>query len=171
MANKTNIGIGAVITLLIAVYFGIDLQPNKIENASSYDLAVQQQKPSADISAIDRSISSVKDDTARIAQAFAQQQSNIQVHTSGQVKAILRDDNEGSRHQKFILKLQNGQTVLVAHNIDLSPRIQNLQKGDTVEFYGEYEYSQQGGVIHWTHLDPNKHHIDGWLRHNGQIYQ
>ena len=114
---------------------------------------------------------SVKDDTAKIAQAFAQQQSNVQVHTSGQVKAILRDDNEGSRHQKFILKLQNGQTVLVAHNIDLSPRIQNLQKGDTVEFYGEYEYSQQGGVIHWTHLDPNKRHTDGWLKHNGQIYQ
>ena len=171
MANKTNIGIGAVITLLIAIYFGIDLQPNKVENPSSYDVAVQQQKPSTETSATDHSISSVKDDTARIAQAFAQQQSNVQVHTSGQVKAILRDDNEGSRHQKFILKLQNGQTVLVAHNIDLSPRIQNLQKGDTVEFYGEYEYSQQGGVIHWTHLDPNKRHTDGWLKHNGQIYQ
>ena len=171
MANKTNIGIGVVITLLIAVYFGIDLQSNKVENASSYDVAVQQQKPSTETSATDHSTSSVKDDTAKIAQAFAQQQSNVHVHTSGQVKAILRDDNEGSRHQKFILKLQNGQTVLVAHNIDLSPRIQNLQKGDTVEFYGEYEYSQQGGVIHWTHLDPNKRHTDGWLKHNGQIYQ
>ncbi|CAM2846682.1 DUF3465 domain-containing protein [Acinetobacter celticus] len=171
MANKANIGIGVVITLLIAVYFGIDLQSNKVENASSYDVAVQQNKPSTKNSATDHSISSVKDDTAKIAQAFAQQQSNVQVHTSGQVKAILRDDNEGLRHQMFILKLQNGQTVLVAHNIDLSPRIQSLQKGDTVEFYGEYEYSQQGGVIHWTHLDPNKRHIDGWLKHNGQIYQ
>ena len=99
MANKTNIGIGAVITLLIAVYFGIELQSNKVENPSSYDVAVQQQKPSTETSATDHSISSVKDDTAKIAQAFAQQQSNVQVHTSGQVKAILRDDNEGSRHQ------------------------------------------------------------------------
>jgi hypothetical protein len=50
------------------------------------------------------------------------------------VKAILRDDNEGSRHQKFILSLDNGLTVLVAHNIDLAPRIDHLRKGDRVEF-------------------------------------
>lgn len=51
--------------------------------------------------------------------------------------ALLKDDNEGSRHQKFILELSTGQTVLVAHNIDLALRIQNIQKGDQVEFFGE----------------------------------
>ena len=61
---------------------------------------------------------------------------------------LLKDDNEGFRHQKFILELSSGQTVLVAHNIDLAPRIQNIQKGDQVEFFGEYEYSDKGGVIH-----------------------
>ncbi|CAM4100819.1 DUF3465 domain-containing protein [Acinetobacter pragensis] len=173
MANKTNIGIGAVIALLAAAYFGIDLQHNKMEQSASPHVSEEQlpaevkvQHDSAQIQQHQR-----QDDTAKIAQAFAQQQSNVQVQASGQVKAVLRDDTEGSKHQKFILKLSNGQTVLVAHNIDLSPRIQNLQKGDMVEFYGEYEYSGQGGVIHWTHLDPNKRHEDGWLKHDGKIYQ
>ncbi len=63
-----------------------------------------------------------------ISDAFAQHQSHIQVQTSGKVKAVLADDHEGSRHQKFILSLGNGLTVLVAHNIDLAPRIEHLKK-------------------------------------------
>lgn len=103
--------------------------------------------------------------------AFEQKKSNLQVQGAGQVKAVLPDDNQGSRHQKFILRLENGQTVLIAHNIDLSPRLQGLQKGDRVEFYGEYEYTPKGGVIHWTHRDPKGRHLNGWLKFNGSIYQ
>lgn len=84
---------------------------------------------------------------------------------------MLADDNNSSRHQKFILQLQKGLTVLVAHNIDLSSRIDGLQKGDAVEFYGEYEYSEKGGVIHWTHHDPQQRHVDGWLKYKGRTYQ
>lgn len=106
-----------------------------------------------------------------IRKAYDAKLSNVQVQSIGRVKAVLRDDNEGSRHQKFILALDNGLTVLVAHNIDLAPHIDNLRKGDTVEFFGEYEYSNQGGVMHWTHHDPKRRHQDGWLKHNGKTYQ
>lgn len=105
------------------------------------------------------------------AQAFQQRKNDVQVQATGTVVALLSDDNEGSRHQRFILELGNGQTLLVAHNIDLAPRIDRLQKGDTVEFFGEYEYTDKGGVIHWTHHDPQKRHVDGWLKHQGSIYQ
>ncbi|MGM7375339.1 DUF3465 domain-containing protein, partial [Acinetobacter baumannii] len=86
--------------------------------------------------------------------AYERRQSNIQVQGSGRVKAILREDNDGSRHQKFILILKNGLSILVAHNIDLAPKIEDLRKGDIVEFNGEYEYNAKGGVLHWTHHDP-----------------
>ena len=107
----------------------------------------------------------------QIMQAYQQQQSNIQIRAQGVVKAILPDDNQGSRHQKMILKLNNGLTILIAHNIDLAPRIDGFRKGEIVEFYGEYEYSQKGGVIHWTHHDPQGKHINGWLKYQGKMYQ
>lgn len=72
---------------------------------------------------------------------------------------------------RSILKLSSGQTLLVAHNIDLAPRINSLREGDSVEFFGEYEWSDRGGVIHWTHRDPNGSHVGGWLQHQGKRYQ
>lgn len=104
-------------------------------------------------------------------QAFQNKLSNIQVKGSGTVSRLLADDNDGSRHQRFILSLSSGQTLLIAHNIDLAPGIAKIAIGDTVEFYGEYEWNQQGGVIHWTHQDPQNKHVAGWLKHKGQMYQ
>nr|EGR0558444.1 DUF3465 domain-containing protein [Vibrio cholerae] len=104
-------------------------------------------------------------------QAYKSQQSDLQVQGFGQIVKVLPDDNDGSKHQKFILRLNSGQTLLVAHNIDLAPRIPILQVGDSVEFYGEYEWSKKGGVLHWTHKDPQNRHAHGWLKHNGQVYE
>jgi Protein of unknown function (DUF3465) len=103
--------------------------------------------------------------------AFNQKISNVQVQSQGVVIKTLKDDLEGGKHQRFILKLNSGQTLLIAHNIDLASRINNLKVGDTVSFYGEYEWNPQGGVIHWTHKDPQKKHPHGWLKHKGKIYQ
>ncbi|WP_185841853.1 DUF3465 domain-containing protein [Vibrio cholerae] len=108
---------------------------------------------------------------AVLQQAYQSQQSDLQVQGLGQVVKVLPDDNDGSRHQKFILKLNSGQTLLVVHNIDLAPRIPNLKVGDSVEFYGEYEWNKKGGVLHWTHKDPQNRHAHGWLKHNDQVYE
>jgi len=102
--------------------------------------------------------------------AYNKRLSDVQVRGEGRVIAILADDNDGSRHQKFILERSSGQTLLVAHNIDLSRRINLLRKGDNIEFYGEYEWNSKGGVIHWTHHDPRGRHMDGWLKHKGSKY-
>ncbi|HGE6134118.1 TPA: DUF3465 domain-containing protein [Vibrio cholerae] len=108
---------------------------------------------------------------AVLQQAYKSQQSDLQVQGLGQVVKVLSDDNDGSKHQKFILKLNSGQTLLVAHNIDLAPRIPNLKVGDSVEFYGEYEWNKKGGVLHWTHKDPQNRHAHGWLKHSGLVYE
>ena len=103
--------------------------------------------------------------------AYKHRQSDVQVQGEGRVVKILPDDLDGSRHQRFILQMSSGQTLLVAHNIDLAPRINALSKGDSVEFYAEYEWNSKGGVIHWTHHDPNNRHVGGWLKHQGITYQ
>ncbi|GHT46161.1 hypothetical protein FACS189454_06850 [Planctomycetales bacterium] len=95
----------------------------------------------------------------------------MQVTGSGVVTTLLDDDNEGDRHQRFVLKLANEQTLLVAHNIDIAPRLNGLAVGDTVKFYGEYYYNPKGGGIHWTHRDPASKHTDGWLNWKGKKYQ
>lgn len=107
----------------------------------------------------------------QLKQAYQNHQSDLQIQGSGTVSRVLPDDNKGSRHQKFILRLDSRQTLLVAHNIDLAPRIPNLKVGDVVQFYGEYEWNDKGGVIHWTHRDPGNRHPHGWLKHQGKIYE
>ena len=107
----------------------------------------------------------------RIRNAFLHHEDGISVQGSGEVVRILRDDTRGSRHQKFILRLSSGQTVLIAHNIDLAPRINGLKIGDSVSFQGIYEWNPQGGVVHWTHHDPSQHHPGGWLEIGGRSYR
>ncbi len=110
-------------------------------------------------------------DDQQIGRAYENRQSNLQVRGEGIVRRVLSDDTRGRRHQRFILELASGQTLLVAHNIDIAPRIEGLRQGDTVAFYGEYEWNDRGGVIHWTHHDPDGRHADGWLKHDGITYQ
>lgn len=142
-----------VITFAVAMAVAIY---GYVNNASSPAETVRQQSSSSD----------------KILQhAYENRKSDIQAKGSGVVVRVLSDDTRGSRHQRFILRLSSGQKLLVSHNIDLAPKITSLQKGDRVEFYGEYEYNAKGGLIHWTHHDPNRRHADGWLQHKGRIYQ
>jgi hypothetical protein len=106
-----------------------------------------------------------------VANAFREQKSGVQVTGEGVVAKILSDDNDGDRHQRFILSLASGQSVLVAHNIDVAPRLTTLERGDSVAFNGVYEWNSKGGLIHWTHHDPSGQHQSGWLKRNGETYQ
>ena len=106
-----------------------------------------------------------------IGSAFASGASNIQVEGEGNVLRLLPDDLDGPRHQRFIVQLESGQTVLIAHNIDIAPRINGLEVGDGVSFNGEYVWNAKGGVIHWTHHDPQGRHVAGWVKHNGKTYK
>jgi hypothetical protein len=111
------------------------------------------------------------DNDNAIARAFNTRTSDVQVEGEGVVSRLLSDDIKGSRHQRFIVRLSSGQTVLITHNIDLAPRIDGLREGDSVSFNGEYVWNAEGGVIHWTHHDPQGRHVTGWIKHNGRKYQ
>lgn len=106
-----------------------------------------------------------------ISTAVAQHAKKAQVEGVGNVIKILPDDNDGTRHQKFIVMTPDGISLLIAHNIDIADRVENLKRGDTVSFSGEYIWNEKGGVIHWTHHDPGGRHQSGWLKHKGATYQ
>ncbi len=143
-------GLFAIITVAVAVYVGF----------------------TANVDApVDEVVSTADGGDEVLAHAFENSKSNLQVEGAGKVARILPDDNEGGRHQRFLLALGSGQTLLVAHNIDLAPRIASLKRGDMVVFYGEYEWNPKGGVIHWTHRDPDGRHAAGWIKHAGRTYQ
>jgi hypothetical protein len=106
-----------------------------------------------------------------LADAYRTQRSDFQIQSQATVVKLLAEDNKGSRHQRFLVRLNSGQTLLIAHNIDLAARIADLKEGDNVEFSGEYEWNNKGGVIHWTHRDPDGRHVSGWIKHAGRLYQ
>ncbi len=142
----------AQFVVLIAILAGIYL----------YDVYVE---PNPENQTFDRSTVSVLD------QAISNRLSDVQVEGSGRVVKVLPDDTQGSQHQRLLVKLDSGHVVLIAHNIDLAPRIDQISVGDKLSFFGEFEWNDKGGVVHWTHHDPQGRHPDGWLDYEGQKYQ
>lgn len=92
------------------------------------------------------------------------------VEASGFVRRLLSDDNEGSRHQRMILDMRNGQTLLVAHNLDLAKRVP-VGLGDRIQFRGMYEWNDLGGLIHWTHHDPLGVEDGGYIKFRTRTYR
>ncbi|NOQ81357.1 MAG: DUF3465 domain-containing protein [Methylophaga sp.] len=144
-ASRQKQRIWLILAFAILTYFASDYSPDK-----STSIPVTQ---------------------STLEQAIQQQSSNVQLEVSGIVIKLLADDLEGRRHQKFLIKTANEHTLLIVHNIDLAPRINSLQEGDSLLVFGEYEWNEKGGLIHWTHHDPAGQHVGGWIKHQGQTYQ
>lgn len=102
--------------------------------------------------------------------AFSLRQSGIWVVGWGTVERLLRDDSKRPRHQRFVLRIDAIQTVMIAHNIDLAPRVP-LKRGDRIAFRGEYVWNEQGGVVHWTHRDRRDRQAGGWIVWKGQNFR
>lgn len=95
---------------------------------------------------------------------------NAPVTVSARVLKILREDIEGTPHQKFLIILSNGSTVLIAHNIQMAPQVP-IQEGTFITIHGDYIWNAKGGLIHWTHHSDTPKHGDGWIYYNGRRYQ
>lgn len=123
--------------------------------------------PSSAPAARQTAFSSVRD-------LYNAKRSDIWVETAGRVEKLLPDDKDTSdnsdEHQRFVLRT-GGITVLVAHNISAAPRVP-LKPGDSVTVRGEYEYSEQGGTIHFTHKPKYKtSRVEGgWIEFQGKRF-
>jgi hypothetical protein len=155
---------GAAVLYLVASALGLDLSGNSEGSTGGAPGAGVSSAPAAPRA-------QRRDDSELIQQLFRTTLSDRIVEAEGVVVHVLPLDDEGDRHQVFLLELANGITLKIAHNIDLAPALPNLRKGATVRFHGEYEYNEKGGVVHWTHRDPKGRHEHGWLEFDGQRYE
>lgn len=103
--------------------------------------------------------------------AFAEHQSGVQVTADGAVTRLLSDDTGPSgTHQRFIIQVKGAtQTLLIDNNVDIGKRVP-VATGDDVVVHGEYVWNDQGGLVHFTHHDPDHTHADGWIELKGVRY-
>lgn len=94
----------------------------------------------------------------------------VPVTVTAPVKKMLRYDDRGLPHEKFLLLLSNGTTILVAHNTKMAPYVP-LQAGDMVTVSGEFIWNAKGGLIHWTHHTDTPNHRGGYIDFNGKRYE
>lgn len=164
----------AILLVAVAGYFGIDL--NQSAETGQQRASVENSSPTRTPDSTDRQPAATEIELVlnpgaeKIADAARSRRSGFMVTVPGEVIKTLADDNDGSRHQRFLIKLANRQTLLVAHNIDLARRVP-LGEGEVIEVHGQYEWNDRGGVLHWTHHDPAGRHEGGWIVHRGRKYE
>ena len=150
-----------LLAMCIALSFAACRAPNNAQANTENQSTQQVQSVSA----------TANMDAGAISEAFSAHRNLPQVQGSGIVVKVLKDDTKGLKHQKFLLKVSDNITILIAHNLDLAPRVDDIHEGDLIEFKGEYIYTPKGGTVHWTHKDPRGNHQSGWLKHNGKTYE
>ncbi|ANO49930.1 DUF3465 domain-containing protein [Woeseia oceani] len=100
---------------------------------------------------------------------FGKQDSGLWVEGIGTVCRLLPDDKDGDHHQRLILDMRNGTTLLLVHNIEIAEKVP-LGVGDRIRFRGVYEWNDLGGLVHWTHTDPFQIEKGGYIRYRTRDY-
>lgn len=85
------------------------------------------------------------------------------------VAQILPDDTDGLRHQRWYVKLSNGEMMFAVYNIDMTERVP-LEVNQEMGLGGEFKMTNQGPLIHWLHQDPKERRPDGYVEVNGKRY-
>jgi Protein of unknown function (DUF3465) len=110
-------------------------------------------------------------DDAAIVADFQSHQSNVEVTGDGTIVRLLSDRTSSTgTHEQFIIKLSSQDlTVEIEHNISIAARVP-ASLGDHVIVHGEYIWNAEGGLIHFTHHDPQGTHEGGYIIDGGKTY-
>jgi hypothetical protein len=112
-------------------------------------------------------------DDGRICSLYAQGASHVEVLAEGTVVALMgTSSGRSGDHEGFLLKLNKQCDLLL--RIEVNTSITGpvpLRPGESVEIKGEYDTDSTGGVIHWTHHDPEGRHVNGYLIAAGKTYR
>lgn len=104
-----------------------------------------------------------------VEQAYRNQQSGVMVEVTGRVVRILIDDTDDLQVQKFVIRLQNGRSVLVFYNFHSGDPVP-VSINHEVIVRGEYSWTESGGLIQWTRRDYSTERRHGWIEHLGRKY-
>jgi hypothetical protein len=110
-------------------------------------------------------------DNSAIVNDFHNHQSNVEVTADATVVRLLADSTSSTgTHERFIIRLSSGDlTIEVEHNVSIAARVP-VKEGDHVIVHGEYIWNSQGGLIHFTHHDPQGTHEGGYVQDGGATY-
>ncbi len=109
------------------------------------------------------------DDSDIIVQAFQTRTSNVFVEAPAKVVWVYPEVDENVRYQEFAVRLENGHRMRIRHSLDEARRVP-LQKNLEIRFRGEFDWTSDGGLIHWTHDDPAGLRDAGWIEVDGKRY-
>ena len=121
---------------------------------------------------VDRDIETgmVADDSALVEAHSNKRRAHFIEAANMEVIQLLPDDKDGLEHQKWVVRLSDGQKITAIYNSDMCPRVP-LRVGDLISMGGEYIWSKQvGGLLHWLHHDPRGHRPNGYVYLNGEYY-
>lgn len=85
------------------------------------------------------------------------------------VTKVLPDDNNGLKHQKWVVRLTNGTTLQAVYNSDMCPRVP-IKVGDVIAMGGMFIWTNSGPMLHWLHHDPRGNRPDGYVYVKGNFY-
>lgn len=102
--------------------------------------------------------------------ALREERSGVWLEVEAPIVKVLDDDRHPPRHQRILLDMGRRRTLLLTHNIDLAPRVP-ASAGDVLRIRGRFEWNKKGGVIHWTHHDPQGRKPGGWVDLDGERYR
>jgi hypothetical protein len=110
------------------------------------------------------------DDSDIIATAYQHQTSNILVEAEAKVVYVFPViKHRELNFQEFRVELTNGHRVRIIHDLNEAEAVP-LRASDVIRFRGEFDWSDDGGLIHWTHDDPKGERGDGWIEFGGSRY-
>ncbi|WP_374035172.1 DUF3465 domain-containing protein [Bdellovibrio bacteriovorus] len=128
----------------------------------SWDSDVRQSEPSA-------SLDETASDSDLVRAVNDRRREDFVEGGSLTVVKVLPDDNSGLEHQKWVVRLSNGELMQAVYNLDMCPRVP-LKVGDVIAMGGQFIWTNKGGLLHWLHHDPRGRRPDGYVYVNGQYY-
>lgn len=112
-----------------------------------------------------------KNETERISRAYKNRESNVMVEVAGRVVLLLPDIKDvKNTSQQFVIELDDGHRLQVSHNLDVAQAVP-VGVSSAVHVKGEYDWTETGGMIHWTHKDDTGKRAGGWIELSGTRYQ